>query len=77
MTRVPARSCADAFAPATTDANLAYQWPFGENVLVHAIAKTGENYTVAVETAPGAYHKHAKESGSNERVFVKEAALTA
>jgi hypothetical protein len=35
-------------------------WPFGEDVLVHAIAPTGENYTVAVRTVPGAHTQHAK-----------------
>lgn len=29
-------------------------WPFGEDVVVHAVAQTGENYTVAVKTAPRA-----------------------
>lgn len=35
-------------------------WPFGEDVLVHAIAQTGENYTVAVRTVPGAHKQHSK-----------------
>ena len=35
-------------------------WPFGEDVLVHAIAPTGENYTVAVRTVPGAHKQHSK-----------------
>lgn len=40
------------------------QWPFGEDVLVHAVAETGENYSVRVTTVPGAHkrlskkHKH-------------------
>ncbi|KAJ2904350.1 uncharacterized protein MKZ38_008266 [Zalerion maritima] len=37
-------------------------WPFGEDVLVHAIAQTGENYTVAVRTVPGAHKQHAKKN---------------
>lgn len=37
-------------------------WPFGEDVVVHAVAQTGENYTVAVRTVPGAHKKHAKHS---------------
>jgi len=36
------------------------EWPFGEDVLVHAVAQTGENYSVAVRTVPGAHKKHAK-----------------
>lgn len=35
-------------------------WPFGEDVFVHAVAPTGENYTVAVRTVPGAHKQHAK-----------------
>lgn len=35
-------------------------WPFGEDVLVHAVAQTGENYTVAMKTVPGAHKKHRK-----------------
>ncbi|KAK4146121.1 uncharacterized protein C8A04DRAFT_25933 [Dichotomopilus funicola] len=36
------------------------EWPFGDEVLVHAVAYTGENYTVAVKTAPGAHKMHGK-----------------
>ncbi|KAK3385651.1 hypothetical protein B0H63DRAFT_186168 [Podospora didyma] len=36
------------------------QWPFGDDVVVHAVAQTGENYSVAVRTVPGAHKKHAK-----------------
>lgn len=36
------------------------QWPFGEDVIVHAVAETGENYTVAVRTVPGAHEKYKK-----------------
>jgi hypothetical protein len=35
-------------------------WPFGENVLVHAIKPTGENYFVSVGTPPEASIKHGK-----------------
>lgn len=38
----------------------AEDWPFGEDVLVHAVAQTGENYTIAVRTVPGAHKRHAK-----------------
>lgn len=36
------------------------EWPFGEDVIVHAVAQTGENYTVAVKTVPGAHELHGK-----------------
>ncbi|KAM7187705.1 hypothetical protein V8F33_011089 [Rhypophila sp. PSN 637] len=36
------------------------QWPFGDDVVVHAVAETGENYTVAVRTVPGAHEKYKK-----------------
>ena len=35
-------------------------WPFGEEVIVHAVAQTGENYTVAVKTTMQAHEKHGK-----------------
>jgi hypothetical protein len=38
------------------------QWPFGEDVVVHVVAQTGENYTVAVRTVPGAHKLHAKKT---------------
>lgn len=36
------------------------QWPFGEDVVVHAVAETGENYTVSVRTVPGAHKQYGK-----------------
>lgn len=42
------------------DAESEAEWPFGEDVFVHAVAQTGENYTVAVKTVPGAHRRHAK-----------------
>ncbi|KAI5462011.1 hypothetical protein BGZ63DRAFT_382802 [Mariannaea sp. PMI_226] len=36
------------------------EWPFGEDVIVHAVAETGQNYVVAVRTVPGAHKRHAK-----------------
>jgi hypothetical protein len=38
------------------------QWPFGDDVVVHAVAQSGENYTVAVRTVPGSHRKHSKGS---------------
>ncbi|KAL1895644.1 hypothetical protein Sste5346_005114 [Sporothrix stenoceras] len=37
-------------------------WPFGEDVLVHAVSQTGENYAVAVRTISGAHQKHDKKN---------------
>lgn len=34
------------------DPELAGQWPFGEDVAVHAISETGQNYYVSVKTPP-------------------------
>ncbi len=42
--------------------SLTFQWPFGEEVLVHAVSQTGENYEVSIRTIPGAHKKHAKKS---------------
>lgn len=36
------------------------QWPFGDDVIVHAVAETGENYQVSVRTTPGAHKRYAK-----------------
>lgn len=39
------------------------QWPFGDDVVAHAVAQTGQTYTVAVRTVPethGKLAKHAK-----------------
>ena len=38
------------------------QWPFGDDVIVHAVGQTGENYSVAVRTVPGSHQKHAKKT---------------
>ena len=35
-------------------------WPFGENVIIHAVAQTGENYNVAVRTVPESLKLHSK-----------------
>ncbi|KAH6637344.1 hypothetical protein F5144DRAFT_570301 [Chaetomium tenue] len=35
-------------------------WPFGEDVIVHAVAQTGENYTVAVRATMQAREKPAR-----------------
>lgn len=40
------------------------QWPYGEDVIVHAVAETGQNHIVAVRTVPGAHKVHRKVSRS-------------
>ncbi|KAK4160255.1 hypothetical protein QBC43DRAFT_220211 [Cladorrhinum sp. PSN259] len=35
-------------------------WPFGEDVVVHAVGQMGENYEVAVRTVPGAKRRRSK-----------------
>jgi len=42
------------------DAESDSEWPFGEEVIVHAVAYTGEMYTVAVKTVSGAHKWHKK-----------------
>ncbi|KAK4132222.1 hypothetical protein BT67DRAFT_94163 [Trichocladium antarcticum] len=42
------------------DGDLNGEWPFGKEVVVHAVAQTGENYTVAVKTGTEARKKHGK-----------------
>ncbi|KAH6657907.1 hypothetical protein BKA67DRAFT_591121 [Truncatella angustata] len=34
------------------------EWPYGEDVVVHAIAQTGDNFYIAVKTVPGAHRRH-------------------
>lgn len=40
---------------------MAGEWPYGEDVIVHAVSETGQNYTVAVTTVPGAHKRHSKQ----------------
>lgn len=47
-------------------AEMGGEWPFGEDVVVHAVANTGENFTVAIRTVPGAHHRHAKTTKSSK-----------
>ncbi|KAH8904160.1 hypothetical protein BR93DRAFT_171032 [Coniochaeta sp. PMI_546] len=48
------------FAQYDEQKELGEQWPFGVDVVVHAVAQTGQNYTIAVRTVPGSHKKHAK-----------------
>lgn len=40
------------------DLSLPQDWPFGEDVIVHAIALSGQNYLVSLKTPPAAYQRH-------------------
>jgi hypothetical protein len=35
------------------------EWPYGDEVLVHAVAETGENFSVAVKAQPHSHSSHA------------------
>lgn len=37
-------------------------WPYGEDVLIHVVAFTGENYLAGIRTPPTAHSRHAKHS---------------
>ncbi|TPX12999.1 uncharacterized protein E0L32_006644 [Thyridium curvatum] len=39
---------------------MAGQWPYGEDVVVHAVAETGQNSFVTLTTIPGAHARHGK-----------------
>lgn len=41
-----------------SDLNLPQDWPFGEDVIVHAVALSGQNYLVSLKTPPAAYQRH-------------------
>jgi hypothetical protein len=41
------------------DARDVSEWPYGEDVLVHAVAETGENFNVAVKAQPHSHQHHA------------------
>jgi len=40
------------------DARDVNEWPYGEDVLVHAVAGTGENFNVAVKAQPHSHQHH-------------------
>jgi len=49
------------------DAREVNEWPYGEDVLVHAVAETGENFNVAVKAQPHSHQRHArKHHGGNK-----------
>ncbi|KAH7243884.1 hypothetical protein FSOLCH5_013517 [Fusarium solani] len=57
-----AQKCLDPadFAEYDTIGDMVGEWPFGEDVVVHAVTETGQNTTVAVTTVPGAHKRHDK-----------------
>lgn len=42
------------------DEATAKDWPFGEDVIVHAVGPKGENFRVAIKTVPSAHQQHGK-----------------
>ena len=40
--------------------DLSGKWEFGEDVVVHAVSSTGENFNITVRTVPGVHEKHGK-----------------
>ncbi|PHH89451.1 hypothetical protein CDD83_6037 [Cordyceps sp. RAO-2017] len=48
------------------DENMADEWPFGEDVVIHAVSETGQNEVVTVKTVPWA---NAKKIPTKERVL--------
>ena len=37
---------------------IANEWPFGEGLVAHGVAKTRLNYVMTVRTFPGAHKRH-------------------
>ncbi|CAM1504796.1 Fc.00g023870.m01.CDS01 [Cosmosporella sp. VM-42] len=58
-----ARDCLDPtdFAEYDKREEMTGEWPFGEDVVVHAVAETGQNSIVRVTTVPGAHKRHSKQ----------------
>ncbi|KAJ9419455.1 hypothetical protein QL093DRAFT_2364560 [Fusarium oxysporum] len=48
------------YADYDTPEKMAGEWPFGEEVVAHAVAETGQNTIVEVKTVAGAHQKHGK-----------------
>jgi hypothetical protein len=49
------------YADYDTPEEMAGEWPYGEEVVAHAIAETGQNIIVEVKTVAGAHRKHGKD----------------
>jgi hypothetical protein len=37
------------------------EWPYGEDILIHAVAETGENTTIEIKTVVDTHRKHGKD----------------
>jgi hypothetical protein len=57
-----ARKCLDpeGFVEFKVQDEMAGEWPYGEDIIVHAISETGQNMTVAMKTVPDAHKRHCK-----------------
>lgn len=61
--RTAARKLLDPldYAEYDTPEKMKGEWPYGEDVLVHAVAENGENTTVEIKTVVDTHHKHGKD----------------
>ncbi|KAF9775171.1 hypothetical protein IL306_006753 [Fusarium sp. DS 682] len=48
------------YAEYDTPEKMKGEWPYGEDVVSHAVADTGENTTVELKTVMGTHYKHSK-----------------
>lgn len=49
------------------DLSMPQDWPFGEDVIVHAVSANGENYLVSLKIPPFAYERHHKRKLESHR----------
>ncbi|KAH7205831.1 uncharacterized protein BKA55DRAFT_600252 [Fusarium redolens] len=49
------------YAEYDTPEKMKGEWPYGEDVLAHAVAETGENTTVEIKTVVDTHYKHGKD----------------
>ncbi|RBQ71715.1 hypothetical protein FVER14953_13464 [Fusarium verticillioides] len=61
--RTAARKLLDPldYAEYDTPEKMKEEWPYGEDVLVHAVAENGENTTIEIKTVHDTHHKHGKD----------------
>lgn len=53
------------------DARDVSEWPYGEDVLVHAVAETGENFNIAVKAQPHSHQHHPCKHHGGEKCTCK------
>jgi hypothetical protein len=46
------------FAEYDEQDNESKEWPYGEDVVIHAVAETGENFRVSVKPQPHSHQQH-------------------